>query len=217
MLLRFDALLIDMDGTLVDSRALVEHLLRDFAVRHGLDADEVIARAHGMQSIDMTRHYLGDTPLARSEAAAIEAWETENVDGIVAMPGAARLLAALPPAAWALVTSATRALATNRMRAAGLSMPPLTVTADDVQPGKPAPDCYLMAARALDVAPDRCIVIEDADAGIAAGLAAGMRVLNIGPTDMRAANVIRAHGLSEVRVVRDAEGLGLIVGDATLD
>ncbi len=96
-------------------------------------------------------------------------------------------------------------------------MPPLTVTADDVQPGKPAPDCYLMAARALDVAPDRCIVIEDADAGIAAGLAAGMRVLNIGPTDMRAANVIRAHGLSEVRVVRDAEGLGLIVGDATLD
>lgn len=138
------------------------------------------------------------------------------MDGIVAMPGAARLLAALPPAAWALVTSATRALATNRMRAAGLDLPPLTVTADDVQPGKPAPDCYLMAARALGVAPDRCIVIEDADAGIAAGLAAGMRVLNIGPADVPAANVTRAHGLADVRVVHDAEGLGLLVGDAAL-
>ncbi len=56
MLLRLDALLIDMDDTRVDSRARVEHLLRDFAAHHGLDADEVIARAHGMQSIDMTRH-----------------------------------------------------------------------------------------------------------------------------------------------------------------
>ena len=102
------------------------------------------------------------------------------------------------------------------MRAAGLDLPPLTVTADDVQPGKPAPDCCLMAARAPSVAPACCIVIEDADAGIAAGLAACMRVLTIGPADVPAANVIRAQGLAEVRVVHDAEGLGLLVENATL-
>ncbi len=87
------------------------------------------------------------------------------------------------------------------MRAAGLDLPPLTITADDVQPGKPAPDCCMMAARAPGVAPARCIVIEDADAGIVAGLATCMRVLTIGPAD--------------VRVVHDAEGLGLLVGETS--
>lgn len=214
MLLRFDALLIDMDGTLVDSRALVEDVLRAFCARHGLDPAEVIAYSHGMQSVDMTRHYLGDTALARSEAAAIERYETTHVDGIVAMPGAARLLQALPATAWALVTSAGRTLAANRMRAAGLALPPLVVSADDVHPGKPAPDAYLLAARRLGVDPARCIVLEDAVAGVTAGLAAGARVIHVGPEPLQAPGIVYSGSLDMLTLVHDAHGLALRIAPA---
>lgn len=176
-----DALLFDMDGTLVDSRALVEEVLRAFAHRHGLDADAVIDFAHGMQTRDMVRHYLGDTGLAEAETQAIECYEEQHVQGIVATPGSARILAALPEHAWALVTSAGRVLAGNRMAAAGHRFPAVVVCAEDARPGKPDPTGYLRAARTLGVDPARCVVLEDATAGIQAGLAAGAQVLNVGP------------------------------------
>ena len=80
----------------------------------------------------------------------------------------------------ALVTSETRDLATARTRAARVRTPAVAVTAEDVTLGKPNPEVFLTAARLLRVDPAACEV-EDSTNAIAAGLAAGMRVIGVGP------------------------------------
>lgn len=106
---------------------------------------------------------------------------TAQTDGVVAIAGAARLLADLRGLPHALVTSASRDLAHARMDAAGLPMPGSAVTAEDVERSKPDAEGFVPAARALGVDPADCIVVEDSANGIAAGLAAGMRVIGVGP------------------------------------
>jgi sugar-phosphatase len=108
--------------------------------------------------------------------------EIEDVEGIAALPGAAELLRTIPPNKYAIVTSATRALAEVRLRAAGLPVPANLVTARDVQRGKPSPDPYLMGARILGVPPVECVVIEDSPSGVRAGKAAGARVVALRTT-----------------------------------
>ncbi|MBU1589212.1 MAG: HAD-IA family hydrolase, partial [Actinobacteria bacterium] len=125
-------------------------------------------------------------------------------DGVEALPGAADLLRALPKIA--LVTSAPRSLALVRMKAAGLPIPEVVVTADDVEFGKPRPDCYLLAAELLGVSASDAIVFEDAEAGVLAGLAAGATVVVVGALDVAA-----THGLLRVP---DYSGVTVeVVGD----
>ena len=97
-----------------------------------------------------------------------------------AQPGAAALLASLPPERWAIVTSCPRNLALGLIAHAGLPVPRILVSADDVERGKPAPDCYLAAAAAFGVEPNACVAIEDSAGGIAAARAAGMDVIAVG-------------------------------------
>jgi HAD superfamily hydrolase (TIGR01509 family) len=103
------------------------------------------------------------------------------VSDVVAAPGADALLAALERLAlpWAVVTSADIRLARARLGAAGIPDPPLLVTLDDVRVGKPDPEGYLLAARRLGVDPARCLVVEDAEPGVAAGRAAGAVVAGL--------------------------------------
>ncbi len=137
---------------------------------------------------------------ADAEAAAITQQEIEDVAGVAEIPGAIAFLAALPPGRWAIVTSASRALAASRLAAAGLPLPALMITGDDVERGKPAPDCFLLAAQRLGVPIDSCLVFEDARAGIAAAEAAGAPVLVIGATHTHP--LVTAHP-----VVQDYAGL----------
>jgi sugar-phosphatase len=173
--------LFDMDGTLVDSTAVVEQVWGEFAARYGLDLGEILRTSHGVQARDTVTRFapLGaDIPALTAELGAMERVRTE---GIVPLPGAARLLAALPADAVALVTSADRILADVRMNAAGLPMPAIAVTAELVARGKPDPEGYLKAAANLGVDPGDAVVFEDAPAGIAAGVAAGIRTVAVGP------------------------------------
>ena len=158
--LRCRGVLFDMDGVLVDSTAAVARVWSVWARKHGLDADAVVKIAHGRPSISTIRELL---PASDHEAEdrEVERLEIEDVEGIVALPGAAELLRAIPANKYAIVTSATRALAEVRLRAAGLPVPANLVTARDVQRGKPNPDPYLMGARILGVPPAECVVIED--------------------------------------------------------
>jgi len=174
-------LLFDMDGVLVDSTAAVARVWATWAREHGLDPESVVKIAHGRPSISTIRELL---PHADHEAEdrQVERMEIEDVEGIVALPGAEELLRALPPNKYAIVTSATRPLAEVRLRAAGLQVPENLVTARDVQRGKPNPHPYLMGARILGVAPVECVVIEDAPSGIRAGRAAGARVVALRTT-----------------------------------
>ena len=112
----------------------------------------------------------------------LEGYEIADAASVHAFPAAAALLGELPPESWAVVTSGTRALATSRLAAAGLPLPEVLVTADDVRAGKPDPEGYLEAARRLGRPPEDCVVIEDAPAGVQAALAAGMRVIGLTTT-----------------------------------
>ena len=177
------ALLLDMDGTLVNSDAAVARVWRRWAGRHGFDPEAVLAVAHGRQGHATMADLLPDRSAAENDAdnAAMLLEETTDVDGVVAVPGAADFLAAIDGVPHALVTSADRALTAARMGAAGLPVPQVRVTAEDVSASKPAPEGFLAGAALLGVAPDDCLVFEDSEAGIAAARAAGMRVVGVGP------------------------------------
>ncbi|MFG2885821.1 HAD-IA family hydrolase [Streptomyces sp. NPDC048297] len=177
------ALLLDMDGTLVNSDAVVERIWREWAERHGLDGDEVMKVVHGRQGHASMAVLLPGRPVEQNLAdnARMLAAETADTDGVIEIPGAAAFLASLDGLPHALVTSADVALSTVRMAAAGLPLPEVRVTAESVGASKPDPEGFLKASAELGVDPADCVVFEDSGAGIAAGRAAGMRVVGVGP------------------------------------
>ncbi|RBH55919.1 MULTISPECIES: HAD family hydrolase [Pseudomonas] len=179
---RFAAFLFDMDGTLLNSIASAERVWARWAARHGLDVEAFLQTIHGVRSIETVRRQNLPGIDPEREAAVITQAEIDDVEGVIAIEGAKAFLASLPPERWAIVTSAPRALAERRMAAAGLDFPSLVITAEDIAHGKPAPDCYLLAARRLGVRPQDCLVFEDAPAGITAGEAAEARVVVISAT-----------------------------------
>ncbi|UUU21657.1 HAD family hydrolase [Streptomyces sp. DSM 40750] len=178
------ALLLDMDGTLVNSDAAVERVWRRWAERHGLDGTEIMKVVHGRQGYATMAVLLPDRPMEQNLADNVRmlAEETADVDGVVPIPGAPQFLASLVAGGvpHALVTSADVALSTARMTAAGLALPEVRVTAESVGASKPDPEGFLKGAAELGVAPEDCVVFEDSAAGIEAGRAAGMRVVGIG-------------------------------------
>ena len=176
------AALFDMDGTLLDSSVAVVASWTEFAEDHGLDVEEVLHAVHGVRAVESVARFL-PAELVEAETAKLLEREMHLTEGIVEIAGAAALLEALPAAGVpvAIVTSAPRDLAIVRLEAAGIPIPPVFVTGDDVERGKPAPDCYLLAAERLGADPARCVVFEDSEAGLRAGLAAGARVVVVGP------------------------------------
>jgi mannitol-1-/sugar-/sorbitol-6-phosphatase len=180
-LIQCSAVLFDMDGVLVDSTPAVARVWTGWALEHGLVPDQVVRQAHGRPSlatiIELLPH--GDH---EAENREVERREIEDIADVLALPGALSLLQAIPQQRWAVVTSATRALAEVRLRAAGLPIPRHLVTASDLQRGKPFPDPYLKGAEVLGMAPVECVVAEDAASGIRSGKAAGTRVLGLRTT-----------------------------------
>jgi mannitol-1-/sugar-/sorbitol-6-phosphatase len=172
------ALLFDADGVLVDSDDSVTVSWTRWAERWDLDPVGVLPMVHGRRSVDTVTLLID--PARRTQALAdIDRYEIEDAAAVPACPGATELLTSLPPGAWAVVTSGTRALATARLAAAGLPAPQVLVTADDVPRGKPDPAGYLRAAQALGRPPQECVVLEDSPAGVAAGRAAGASVVGV--------------------------------------
>ena len=173
----FEAVIFDMDGTLIDSTPAVERAWTTWALEHGLTRAE-IAGNHGVPSAGVVRMYLPEEQ-HETAIARINVLELEDVQDIVVLPGAAEALAALSSAKNAIATSCTVPLAKARIAAAQLVAPSVLVTADDVVRGKPAPDPFLEAARRLGVDPKRCLVVEDAPAGLQAARAAGCATLAV--------------------------------------
>ncbi|MCA1247223.1 HAD-IA family hydrolase [Massilia sp. MS-15] len=170
----YAAFLFDMDGTILTSIKSAERVWSAWALRHGLDPDTFVPTIHGKRTEDTIRKLglPGVDPVA--EALGIALAEIEDVADIEEIAGVGRFLASLPSGRWAIVTSASRPLATARIRAAGLPLPPLLVAAEDVKHGKPAPDPFLLGAKKLGVAPQDCLVFEDTPIGLAAAESAGM-------------------------------------------
>ncbi|MFE5395418.1 HAD family hydrolase [Streptomyces sp. NPDC056568] len=209
------ALLLDMDGTLVNSDAAVERVWRRWADRHGLDGDEVMKVVHGRQGYASMALLLPDRPMEQNHAdnARMLAEETADTEGVVEIPGASEFLASLRGLPHALVTSADVPLSTARMAAAGLAQPDVRVTAESVGASKPDPEGFLKGAAELGIAPADCIAFEDSGAGITAARAAGMRVVGVGPRAGLHGPDVVVEDLTRVRVEAGADGtLRLHVG-----
>lgn len=202
------ALLLDMDGTLVNSDAAVERVWRRWADRQGLDGDEVMKVVHGRQGYASMALLLPDRPMEQNHAdnARMLAEETADTEGVVAIPGAPEFLASLHGLPHALVTSADVPLSTARMAAAGLAQPDVRVTAESVGASKPDPEGFLKGAAELGVEPADCIAFEDSGAGIAAARAAGMRVVGVGPRAGLHGPDVVVEDLTRVRVEVGADG-----------
>lgn len=207
---RYDAVLFDMDGTLVDSTASVVRCWVRLAEEHGITVETLQGAAgHGRPARDIVADLF---PPAEREAALarITHLEVTDLDGVVALPGAEEALRTSGHRG-AIVTSCTADLAVARQRAAGIPVPAVVVTADDVVRGKPDPEPFLAAARILGADPSRCLVVEDAPAGLAAGRAAGMTTLAV-TTTHTAGELVADHvvaDLSQVRLEATDGGLAL--------
>ncbi|KAL5527367.1 hypothetical protein ACEPAG_6158 [Sanghuangporus baumii] len=188
----FDGILFDMDGTLVDSTQGVIGAWHSFKDTYPhIHVEDILNTAHGVRTVDNLKLHCGITDPDELESEAVR-FEQEIVNhsakngrqGIVQLPGVRDLcnhLFTLPEGSrrWAICTSATRAYATQALKIAGVPHPPNFIAAEDVKTGKPAPDPYLEGAKLLGVNPKRCLVVEDAPAGIASGLAAGCKTLAV--------------------------------------
>lgn len=191
--LNCQAILFDLDGTLIDSAVRIQRLWEGWGERHGIAPQFLMEVMHGRpasETISLVAPHLS----VWDEAEALETLEISDMDGVRPYSSASDLLHELSPRQWAIVTSGTLRVAGARMRHVGLPTPPVFITADDVKEGKPAPEGYLLAAKRLGLRPAECVVVEDAPAGIRAGKAAGMKVIAV-------ASTLSAEALSQADVV----------------
>lgn len=215
--LRAEALLLDMDGTLVHSTTEVETVWRLWCQGHRLDPAPVLAMCHGVRSREVIRALAPQLDLAR-EVALLDELEIQHAGVAEPIAGARTLLGALSPARWVLVTSASQRVARHRLASAGLPLPKLLIGAEEVERGKPDPEPYLLAARRLGLAPADCLVFEDAPAGICSALQAGCQVVQIGG-DKRLDDGVRARleDWRQIRLTEDEAGLQLCMANLLPD
>ncbi|WP_329054577.1 HAD family hydrolase [Streptomyces violaceus] len=205
MKIHAQALLFDNDGTLVSSLASVDRCWTRWAAEYGITAEEFArVELHGRPAAEIAADLL-PAEIVPQAVARIEDLEVEDVPngGVHLLPGTRAFLDSLPAERWAVVTSATRRLAEARLDAVGI-LPKTLVAADDITRGKPDPEPYLLAARTLGVDPARCVVFEDAPAGLTAGRAAGMTTVALTTTH-------QAHELDADLVVENLSALSALV------
>lgn len=218
--LHCQALLFDMDGTILDSITAANRSWSRWAASAGLgEGFELHGPLHGRQRPEVVAALLPHLPAAEvaGHAEVIRQAELRDVDGIVALPGAGALLQSLPRDRWAVVTAADEQVARARIRAAGLPEPDVLVSADDLDRGKPDPQGYLLGAERLGFAPETCVVFEDAAAGLEAAHRAGMRAVatrwTTADEHLATAEVI-LDDLSAVTVDAGPDGLDVRIGNA---
>ena len=210
-----EVVLFDLDGVLVDSSQCITRHWQEWADRHSLDIDEIMQVAHGLRSGDTMRLVAPHLDIEAEERQYMAMEETDH-EGVTAIDGARQVLARLPAESWAIVTSGSARLARGRLAYVGLPVPNVLVTAEDVKDGKPSPEPYLLGAKRLGVPFDKCVVIEDAPAGIQAGKSAGMRVVGIAATHTRQALLetgadVVIERLVDLKIFASADGRGLAI------
>ena len=213
--LRCEALLFDLDGVLVDSRACVERILREWSRANALEPDRVIGVAHGRRTIETVRIVAPHLDAER-EASTLTEIESTATEGVQPIPGARELLNSLPRSRWAVVTSGGRDVATLRLAHTGLPQPSTLICAEDVRRGKPDPEGYLSAAARLGFEPDACVVVEDAPAGLEAARHAGIRAVGVATTfdvALLAGATYVVRSLAALQISRVGESLAIEIDD----
>ncbi|KAJ1861631.1 hypothetical protein LPJ73_000975 [Coemansia sp. RSA 2703] len=173
------AALFDLDGTLISTLQVTEQIYTRHALQHSVDPQPVIHFCHGVPTLQVLEQFFPPALHTPEYAAQLEREAADQLTGLELIPGARELLASIPLDRWAIYTSGMPFLALPRMRHLGVRVPEVMLTPVDVARGKPMPDGYVMAAERLHVDPKRCVVFEDAVAGIRAGVAAGAVVVGV--------------------------------------
>lgn len=214
----FDAFLFDMDGTVLSSIAATERVWGQWATRHGIDPVTFVPTIHGVRAVDTVRR-LGLPHLdPDTEAKILLDAEMADLDGIEAIEGAIDFLKSLPEDRWAIVTSAPIELARRRLASAGIALPKVIVSAEDVERGKPSPECFQLGAKRLGFDPHNCLVFEDAPAGIVAGETAGAHVVVVTATHPHSPETAHKsiNSYKELKLSVDAETGMLSLTDASI-
>jgi beta-phosphoglucomutase len=184
------AVLWDLDGTLVDSEEYHWLSWRDAMRAEGIDLSyERFLASFGQRNDRILAGWLGaDADPARvrrvGDAKEAEYRRLAEERGLTPLPGAREWLERLHAAGWkqAIASSAPRLNVETMLRVLRLDrLLDAIVPAEDVTRGKPEPDVFLAAAASVGVPPARCIVVEDAAAGVEAGRRAGMRTIGVNP------------------------------------
>lgn len=209
--IRCKGILFDMDGILISSLGSVERSWTKWALLRGIDPVQSLRIAHGRRAIDTLAELRPDLD-AEAELKVIEDLEIADNEGLTVLPGVLGLLRALPRDRWTVVTSATERLARARLAAAGVPVPELLVTANQVTRGKPHPEPFQAGAALLRLAPEECVVFEDSTAGAKAGRAAGCTVVATTfshPVETLDAAHYLVNDITGLEVRRDGDGLTL--------
>ena len=204
--LSFKAVLFDMDGTLVDSTAIIEEEWRRWAKDIGHDPDEVLRMAHGRRTEEVIHAMAPERPVLEELVRFLQLAATVDQRHVTAVAGALEFVLALDPSDWAVVTSAPAPIAEERLRLAGFPAPRVLISASDVQNGKPHPEGFLLGAARLGAVVENCLAFEDSPAGIQAAGAAGIRVIGLSTTHTQL-------GYGELHEVRNFTDLTLSRSD----
>ena len=175
------AVLIDLDGTLMDSAPRILRAWEAWGQRNGIAFETILKVLHGRRTIDTLR-LVAPWLQAEKEAAVLEADEISDMQDVRLYPGATELMEKLRGSPQAIVTSGSRRAAEARLKHVGLPLPTILVSGDEIEAGKPAPDGYILAARRLGMDGGDCVVIEDSPVGVQACKAASMRVIAVAST-----------------------------------
>jgi mannitol-1-/sugar-/sorbitol-6-phosphatase len=210
----FRAALFDLDGVLVDSAKIIDDELREWAVGHDLDPDELVMAARGLTEEEMVRTFAPTLDVGL-EVARIRAREVVSAAGVSAMPGALELVAELVAACvpWAVVTNGSFPVVETRIRAAGFPRPHTLITSNDVTRGKPDPAGYLLAAEKIGFEPRACVAVEDTPTGAAAARAAGAYVVGVVGT-VTAGELPADLLVTSLEHLRAADLVGGLAGDS---
>lgn len=176
-------ILLDLDGTLVNSLDIVEESWNLWANKKGLDAQVVRSYLHGKPALSTLHHFMpgASEQTIFNEFTVLEDFEARNTDGITAVDGAVEFLRELDTlkVPWGIVTSGSLKVATARIRQANLPFPSVLVTCEDIHHGKPHPEPFLIGATQLDLPPASCLAFEDSIAGLLSANRAGCMVVEV--------------------------------------
>ncbi|MFC0804522.1 MULTISPECIES: HAD-IA family hydrolase [Sinorhizobium] len=177
----YDHVAFDLDGTLVDSKAVVESALRRWALERQICPDYAMRMSAARRDVELVEAIAPSLSPER-EAARIADYEIQAMELLQPIEGAAKFYCSIPAEKRSIVTSSTRISALARLDAAGISCPRIMIAAEDVSHGKPHPQPYRALLRMLHIPPERCLVFEDSQAGIKAATAAGCDCVGVGPS-----------------------------------
>ncbi|MCW8328618.1 HAD-IA family hydrolase [Photobacterium sp. SDRW27] len=177
-MLDIQAILFDLDGTLIDSTPCVEAVWTAWAKKHNVDKDRLLSEVHGCRGMEIIPRFKPELNV-HAENERLLQQEIMHAGSVSVIPGVKDLINSLDGLPWGIVTMSSKELALAKLAETGLPIPNILITADDVINGKPHPESYLLGAEKLEVEPSQCLVFEDAKSGIESAKAAGMEVVQV--------------------------------------